>query len=291
MKVAERVKHKLKRTYLSLLSDEAYIANIYRMRLGRSPDMAHPVLFSEKLQWLKLHENVRQKSRFADKVGVREIVAERIGAKYLNELYFVLDDAADLDIGMLPSSFVLKTTHGSGFVLICKDRSTFDIEAARRTLSGWLGFDYGKRLRERHYCYVPRKILCERYLEDDSGSLRDYKVLCFGGVPRLIWVDVDRQSGHKRAFFSPAWERIPVTLKYPDYNGAIAKPENLSEMLDLARELSRGFPFARIDFYFSGGRTIFGEITFHPEGGFAEFEPLAFGREVGDWISLPRTVQ
>lgn len=289
MSLAGRVKGKFKRTYLSFLSDEAYLANWYRSRLGRSPDLAHPSLFSEKLLWLKLHDDQLRKARFADKLGVRTIVAERIGEKYLNELYFALDDAESLGIDMLPSSFVLKTTHGSGFVLICRDRDAFDIEAARRELSTWLGFDYGKRTRERHYCYVPRKIICERYLEDDSGSLRDYKVLCFDGDPRLIWVDVDRQLGHKRAFFSLDWERIPVRLKYPDYDGAIAKPENLTEMIELSRELSRGFSFSRIDFYVSGGRTIFGEVTFCPEGGFAEFEPLAFGREVGDWIPLPRT--
>ncbi|HET8699147.1 MAG TPA: ATP-grasp fold amidoligase family protein [Gammaproteobacteria bacterium] len=289
MTLAGRVRRKFKRAYLSLLSDEAYVRDIYRLRLGRNPDLVHPLLFSEKVQWLKLHEDPVYKSRFVDKLGVRAIVTERIGAQYLNELYFSLEDAEHLHIDMLPSAFVLKATHGSGFVLICKDRNAFDIETARRTLSHWLSYDYGSRLRERQYCYVPRKIICERYLEDDSGSLRDYKVLCFDGVPRLIWVDVDRQSNHQRAFFTTDWTRMPVTLKYPDYSGAIGKPGNLSEMLDLARELSRGFQFSRIDFYFSGGRTIFGEVTFHPEGGFAEFEPLSFGREVGAWIPVSST--
>lgn len=285
MTIGAKAVNRLQRLYLSTLSDEAYARTKYRWRFGRELDLERPRLFSEKIQWLKLNDDNEAHGIYADKFGVRNVVADRLGNRYLNALYFALDDPEDLKEGMLPGAFALKATHGSGFNLICPDKASFDLRSAKRTLKRWLSTDYAARSRERQYASVPRRIVCEKHLSDGSGGLMDYKVLCCDGEPAAVWVDVDRYAGHKRAFFSTRWEPIDITFnKYPRFPGAIERPANLEEMLALSRELVRGFPFARVDFYSLAGRTVFGEITFHPASGFAEFSSPAFSASLADLI-------
>lgn len=285
MTIYDKALNRLQRLYLAALDDEAYARTKYRWRFGRELDLERPRLFSEKIQWLKLHDDNEGHGVYADKYGVRSVVASRLGERFLNELHFVLDDPEDLSEETLPGAFVLKATHGSGFNLICPDKASFDLPSAKRTLKRWLATDYAARSRERQYGAVPRRIVCEKYLSDDSGGLMDYKVLCCDGEPAVLWVDVDRYAGHKRAFFSVRWEPIDVTFnKYPQFTGRIERPGNLEEMLALSRELARGFPFARIDFYSLSGRTVFGEVTFHPASGFAEFSSPEFSASLADKI-------
>jgi len=47
----------------------------------------------------------------------------------------------------------------------------------------------------------------------------------------------------------------------------IPKPERIEEMFTIAEILSQGFPFVRVDLYYSEGRIFFGEMTFNPDGG------------------------
>lgn len=289
MNLAQKVILRAQTLYLSTLDDESYAKTKYRWKFGRELHLDNPLYFSEKIQWLKLYDDNDGHAAFADKFAVRNIVSEGIGAQYLNELYFAVSHPDEIDFASLPNSFVLKATHGSGFNLICPDKDALSPVYAKARLNRWLSLNYARKSRERQYEHIEPRIICEKFLDDGTGSLRDYKILCFAGEPKLIWVDIDRYNGHKRSFFTPMWEPLPVTFnKYPCYEGIITKPKNLDEMLRLSKEMSRGFPFCRVDFYSVGGQTIFGEVTFHPASGFAEFAPLDFSLEVGSWIPIDR---
>lgn len=53
----------------------------------------------------------------------------------------------DIDLSELPNQFVLKTTHDSGTVIICKDKSKFDIEGAKKKIEKSLNnnfYTYGR---------------------------------------------------------------------------------------------------------------------------------------------------
>jgi hypothetical protein len=287
MNIIKRVRRKLERMYLSTLDDEQHARVCYRWRFGKEPDLENPRSFVEKMLWLMLHEDTKSYARLVDKYEVRSVVAERIGERYLNELYFVTDDPDSITEEMLPERFALKATHGSGYNIIHDGASPFDLEGAKKQLRKWFSRDYSDGMRERQYSGLKPKVICERYLSDDSGTLRDYKFFCFGGEPLLAQVDVDRYTTHRRGLYRPDWTEVDATYnRYPKLLSPVPKPENLDEMLACSRELSRGLRFVRIDFYQWNGRTIFGEITFHPAGGLGEFSPDSYNYEFGDLIDI-----
>ncbi|MDB6136864.1 MAG: uncharacterized protein JWM59_5107 [Verrucomicrobiales bacterium] len=285
-----KVRNKLLYYLLIPFSDVTYSKAVYRLRNGRKLNLKDPKLFSEKLQYLKLREKNSEYGQYVDKHEGREIVKRLIGGQVLNEQYFSTESPDEIDFNSLPDSFVLKLTHGSGFNVICQNKDELDWESTRKLLWRWLRTNYAKEKREWQYLNVKPRIVCERFLADESGSLRDFKFLCFHGVPRLIWVDIDRAGNHSRAFFDAGWNRVAVEFgRYSQYGGEVPRPDNLEEMLDYAAAMAVGFPFVRVDFYSISGRTIFGEVTLHPASGFGEFRPLEYGLEVGSWIDLNKT--
>ncbi|MHB1314476.1 MAG: ATP-grasp fold amidoligase family protein [Christensenellales bacterium] len=279
------------RGLLNWMPDEQYIKMIYRLRMGRKLDLADPKGFNEKLQWLKLHDRKPAYAVMADKFGVRDYIAKTIGKEYLVPLLGVWDSAEDICFHDLPRQFVLKCTHDSGSIVICKDKSTFDFEGAKKHLKKSLkktSFGYG---REWPYKNIRPRILCEQYLLDESHTeLKDYKVHCFNGLPKIILVCSNRfqSGGLKEDFFDTNWHHLDMRRpKHPNSGLEIKQPENLPQMLALSEILAKGHPFVRIDFYESGRRLYFGELTFYPLSGFAGFLPASCDELLGSWIELP----
>ena len=124
---------------------------------------------------------------------------------------------------------------------------------------------------------------------DESGEeLKDYKLFCFNGEPRYVEVDFDRFTHHHRNIYDVNWNLQECEIKYPsDRNRVIPRPQNLDEMLEMARILSKGFPHVRIDLYNIDGRAYFGEFTFYHGGGWEEFRPLKWDYIFGDCMKLP----
>ena len=248
-----------------------------------------PRTFNEKIQWLKLFYRDPLFPKLADKWAVREIVEKRVGSSILNELYQVCDDPRDIDWDGLPNSFVLKATHGSGMNVFVRDKSTIDTSAVTQQLQKWLKTDYSRFGHEWVYRDASRRIIAEAYLVDENGAVpKDYKVFCFNGLPRYIQVDVDRFGKHTRAFYDVEWNQQPFTILHPMASGSVSSPQHLREMLMAAETLAKGLPFVRIDFY-ALPRIVFGEMTFFPEGGVANFEPPAWDVQLGQMITLPPT--
>ncbi len=132
---------------------------------------------------------------------------------------------------------MLKCTHDSGGTVICRDKSRFDVRAARRKLAAGLKRNYYWAGREWAYKDVRPRIIAEPLLADESGTeLKDYKFFCFDGEPRLIQVDFDRFANHKRNLYDLEWRYQPFQLMFPtDPGRVIPKPANLDEVLAFVR--------------------------------------------------------
>jgi hypothetical protein len=224
----------------------------------------------------------------ADKYTVRQYVSDTIGEEYLIPLIGVWDRPEDIDFDSLPNQFVLKCTHDSASVIICKDKSTFDRQDAIAQLSRSMKINYYWYSREWVYKNIKPKVIAEKYMVDETrNELKDYKVYDFGGKPELIQVDFGRFVHHERNLYSTDWEYINEQIEYPKNPSVqIDKPERLGLMLELAAKLSKGIPFVRTDFYSIGDKLYFGEMTFYPEAGFARFESESFERKLGEMIKL-----
>ena len=53
------------------------------------------------------------------------------------------------------------------------------------------------------------------------------------------------------------------------------KPDRFEEMLLISKELSKNYPFLRVDFYVTENSIYIGELTLYPASGFDGFEPEA----------------
>jgi hypothetical protein len=286
--VVRRMLRAIRRSLLMFLNDEQYARYTYLRSFGRTLNLANPEYYSEKLQYLKLFGLPDEASVLADKLMVRDYVRERIGEKYLNKLQAVFASPASIRFSELEYPAVLKYNHASGFNIILKSCPQ-GVKAIhfRLKLWKWHYTDYSRSKRERQYKHITPTIICEKYLEDNSGSLRDYKVLCFSGKAKLIQVDEGRRGNHQRDIYDENWKKLPVRLSgVPNLQNPVEKPALLEELLRNASELSRGLIFCRVDFYLVDSSLIFGEITLHPNAGLSEFDNPKMSRQVASWIDL-----
>ena len=271
------------------LSDEEFIRLKCKRMTAKDLQLAKPPTFNEKIQWLKLYDRRDEYSVFVDKYAVKDYVKNKIGEEYVIPTLGVWDNFDEIDFGSLPDAFVLKTTHDSGGIYICKDKKNLDKKKARTIINNSLTRDYYRTIgREYPYKTVPRRIIAEEYKVDESGTeLKDYKVFTFWGEPKMIQVDYDRFCGHKRNLYTPDWEYIDATIEFPtDKRHIVDRPQCLDELLYLSHCLSEGYPHIRCDFYIVGDKIFFGELTLHHGSGFEIFTPTEFGYEVGNWLDL-----
>lgn len=271
-------------------SSEALIRRIYRYKMKRDLNLEAPVLYTEKLQWLKLYDHRPEYTRMVDKYAVKDYIAATIGPEYVVPLLGVWERAEDIDFDILPQQFVLKTTHDSGSFLICRDKSTFNIPEAKQKMRRFLRRDYYKCCREWPYKHVKPRIIAEAYLEDSTqGELRDYKFFTFGGVPKVLYIAQGRGSGEKTVadFFDMDFNHLPFTIDHDMAPVPPEKPVNFELMKDLAAKLSAGTPQLRVDFYEVDGKVYFGEMTFFHCSGMAPFHPEQWDRTFGNWVTLP----
>lgn len=277
--------------YKYLISDKNLIKKNFKKRLGRDLDLENPIYYNDKLQWLKLNWYDELAIQCADKYEVRKFVKEKIGEKYLNELYGVYESVNEIDISKLPNSFVLKATHGSGFNIICKNKNEVNWEKEIVKIRRWLKKNFYWHNREWVYKEIKPRIICEKFIEQhDSEELRDYRFFCFNGEPKFIAVDfsITNKKKTRRNLYDLEWNLMEEEISYPkELSIKVKKPEKLDEMIHLSRILSSPFPHARIDFYYVNKKIIFGEITFFHQSGMGKIRPLTFEKQMGDWLRLP----
>ena len=249
---------------------------------GQRPDLNRPRRYTEKLQKMILCDHNPLYHRLVDKAEVKSYVSSLIGEEHIIPTLGVWSRAEDIDWDSLPDYFVLKCTHDSGSALICRDKASFDREAACEKLRAALSRDYWKVSREWAYKGVKPRIIAEAYLGDDVA---DYKFFCFNGKPELLFVDTERQKEGEEVkfdFFDMSFNHLDIRNGHPNASVPPARPEHFEEMKDLAARLSAGLPQVRVDFYELGGKVYFGEYTFYHFRGLVPFEPDGWDVKIGN---------
>ena len=279
------------------LPDKMALKIMYKNAFLRAIDLKSPKTFNEKLQWLKLYNRDPGYTKMVDKYEAKKYVASVIGEEYIIPTYGVYNSFDEIDFDALPDQFVLKCTHGSGDVVIVRDKNAFDRDAAKAKLTKSLKTNYYKISREWPYKNVKPRIIAEMLLKercndgDDSEprGIRDYKFMCFNGKMEYVFVCSGRfdKEGLHATFFDSNWNLMDFEHNDPSEKSGFPKPKTYSKMLSLSEELSKNIPFVRIDFYECDEKIYFGEITFFSGGGFEPFQPEEWDRKLGDLITLP----
>lgn len=275
-------------TVAPYLSDKALLKRNFKKQWGKKLDLKNPRNFNEKLQWLKLYNHNPAYTNMVDKYEAKKYVSSLIGEECIIPTLGIWKRFDDIPFDSLPNQFVLKTTHDSGGVVICKDKAIFDMPSAKRIIQKSLKHNFYWRFREWPYKHVKPRIIAEQYMQDESGyELKDYKVFCFNGEPKMIQVDFDRFTNHRRNIYTTDWEYVDLSIEYPtDKSVQIKRPVQLTTMLEYARVLSKGIPFLRTDFYIINDKVYFGELTFYHGAGTETFTPESWNLQFGEWIDL-----
>jgi hypothetical protein len=260
---------------------------LYKRTTGKKLNLKNPKDFNEKLQWLKLYWNDPLIVQCADKYEVREYVKSIGCYELLNELYAVYNNTKEIDWDKLPGSFAMKCTHGCGCNIICADKDKLDKKETLKQLNKWLKTKYGRLAAESHYDKIQPRIICEKYIGENTTLPIDYKIFCFNGKPELVLVCTDRATGYKRFFLDLNWKPLDLTNDSYSLNFIPDKPTCLENMLIYAEKLSRPFPFVRVDFYDYNGSPILGEMTFTPVGCMATYFTEASLQHLGNMVNLP----
>lgn len=275
---------------LRILPDKQYIQLQFFKNIGHFVDFSNPKSFNEKLQWLKIYDRKPEYTIMVDKYRVKKYVQDRLGEDFIIPTLAAYDSASEIDFDTLPNKFVLKWNHDSGSIVICRDKSKLNRRKAIQRLSnaqsGVQGYWYG---REWPYKNVKPKLIAEEYIEpDENGEVLDYKLMCFNGKVRCIFVCSKRNSkdGLHVTFFDLNWNILPFTRNHPAETLPIPKPFSLNQMIEAAEVLSKDLTFARIDFYEVNKKPKFGEITFFPGSGLEPFSPEEWDYTLGSWIDL-----
>lgn len=273
------------------VNPEKYVPKMFYQRMGYKLNLENPSTYNEKLQWLKLYDHNPLYTKLVDKYEVKQYIADKIGSQYIIQTLGVWDSVADIDFDSLPKQFVLKCTHDSGGLVICKDKRKLDIAKAKRILRKSLRRNFYYMGFEWPYKDVKPRILAEQYMEDPkTKELRDYKFFCFNGTVKAMFIATERQKEGedvKFDFFDADFNHLPFKQGHENATALPDKPICFEEMKRLAATLSTGLPEVRVDFYEVDEKVYFGEMTFFHHGGWTPFDPKEWDYTFGNWLALP----
>ncbi len=262
----------MNKNYLSFIPDKTFLKMKYKLMMGTKLDLENPKTFNEKLQWLKLHDRNPEYTKMVDKYEAKEYVANTIGKEYIIPTLGVWDKFDDIDFDALPNEFVLKPTHTSGNVFICKDKSKIDYKKLKKQVNKWLKRDYYRIHREWPYKNVKPRIIAEEYMENkDHTSIKDYKFYCFNGQADYVMICTGRETGHpKFYFYNKEWNFMRnMSNDGMKLEGKLEeKPIGIEKMFEIAEKLSQGIKFVRMDLYNVNEKIYFRRIYVFPSSGF-----------------------
>lgn len=274
------------RGWFNWMDDELYLRIAFRIRMGERLNLENPQTLNEKLQWLKLYDHRPEYVTMVDKYEAKKYISNIVGDEYVLPALGVWDSFDKINFDNLPNQFVLKCTHDSGGIVICRDKSEFDFSKARKKINKCLKHNYFYGSREWAYKNVKPRIIAEPYVLDESGvELKDYKIFCFNGVPDYVEVDFNRWIEHKLNPYDFDWNPLNFCDDSPnDYSANIPKPMQLEKMRELAATLSKNYPFMRVDFYSINDNIYIGELTLQPGSGYIQYHPkdrdLFYGKKL-----------
>lgn len=283
-----KIKSALKKLFLKIsyknafIGDDAFVKYLYFISFGHFPDIKNPKTFNENICALKISDKYLEYAKYVDKALVREYVENKVGDKYLNQVYGVYSRAEDIPFDELPDKFALKCTHASGFNIIVKNKNELDREKAIKKLSSWLDINYYDISREKNYKNIKPAILVDKFI-DGADTLDEYKLFCFKGKVKFIDVNVFKGSRRKVAVYDADWNYIPVDMGYKNAGAGIEKPDNFDEMIFIAEKLSEDFDFVRVDLY-NNKNILFSELTFSSGGGSVNIKPKKYDEIFGKYF-------
>ena len=293
---------------LRLLPDKLFLSVKYWAKMHKILDLNNPQTFTEKMQWLKLYNRNPEYTKLVDKYEAKIFISSVVGEKYVVPTLGIWDRFEEIDFDSLPEQFVLKCTHDSGGLVICREKSSFDIESARKKIKDCLKTNYFWHSREWPYKNIRPRIIAEEYLEEVEHTetyiekqefqcnsnqpakiehLTDYKFFCFNGEPKIMYCSKDMSKMPRTDFFDMQYSRLPIRMRDPNSEHIPPKPAHFEEMKRLAAQLAKGHPHLRVDFYEVGKQIYIGELTFFHCSGFVKITPNEWDKIMGDWIKLP----
>lgn len=279
--------------FLNWVPDKPYLKIRFKIASGGEKlDLKNPQTFNHKLQWLKIHDRKPIYTTMVDKYEAKKFVGDRIGFEYIVENYGVWDKFDNIDFNSLPDQFVLKCTHDSGGLVVCRNKNTLDKEKAREKIERSLKRNYFWSSREWPYKNVKPRIIAEKYLSDfdSEDGITDYKFYCFDGEPKFLYVSkgLEDHSTARISFLTLDWQFASFGRKdFKPFETLPPKPQNYEKMLEICKILSKDCPFLRVDLYECSGQIYFSELTFFPCGGVMPFKDKADDEKLGQLIKLP----
>ncbi len=274
------------------MSDRLHLEMTWLIVKHQHLNLDNPITFNEKIQWLKLYNRNPEYTIMVDKCRAKHWVADKIGEKYIIPTIAEYQSVDEIDLDKLPNQFVLKCNHDSGSVVICKDKQSFDLNKAKQKLSRCLATDTSAQFGEWAYRNVPRKILAEKYMEEEGQiDLMDYKWFCFDGEPRIMYMSRDHAQDARTDFFDMEFNHLPIRMQAPPSDVLPSKPKEFEEMKHLASILSKNIPQVRVDFYVINAQIYFGEMTFYHCGGMVDVKPYEWNVRMGNMIKLPKKIE
>lgn len=267
-----------------LINDKQFYNYQFRKVFGRNINWSQPKTFNEKIQWRKLYQKNPLFSICSDKYRVREFVKDNSSCELI-KLFGVFEKWNDIDFEALDKSFVIKTNHDSGGVVIVKDKLNENFDFAKKKIERSLKRDFGKLSRERHYSQIKPLIIIEELICDTNGDLpKDIKIHCFNGTPKFIQIANSEHTENN--IFDLDWNELPIDYLNVRSLTDISRPKQLEKLLKCARELSSSFDYVRVDLYEIGDIVYFGELTFTPNNGLAKIKPETYDKILGDYWTL-----
>ena len=277
------------RGIIKKISPVTYVKLQYKYITHHKLNLKNPKRYTEKLQHLRLYEypNNDLVSKCASRVGVREYIKELGLDEYLIPCLGIYDNFDDINFDELPNQFVMKCSHACAFNMIVKDKSTLDVNEARKKFNKWLKTNYGKKTIELHYAKIKPQIIIEKYIGGLELPL-EYKIHVFNGKAKNLYVVSGRGKDIRYNNYYIDWTPFDGSQfngwKKTDY--PLNKPENFDEMIKLAETLAKPFPFVRVDLYNIDGKIYFGEMTFTPAKGTLILDDDNADFEMGEWLKI-----
>lgn len=276
------------------LKDITFLKYKYYTKTGNRLNVLEPQTFNEKLQWLKLYDRKEKYTKMVDKYAVKEYVANIIGKEYIIPTLGIYNNFDEIDLEKLPNKFVIKCTHDSGGLIVCKNKNELDIKMARKKINKSLKTNYYYCGREWPYKNVKPRIIVEKYLEDKKiKELRDYKFFCFNGEPKIMYIsDNSHRANQHCCFYDMQFNELNIKRKdYKEFEQIVEKPHNFNKMIEFSKMLSKDIPHVRVDWYEVNGKLYFGELTFYTCSGFIPFETEEWDYKMGEMLELPYKIK
>ncbi|MBM7453033.1 hypothetical protein JN09_000352 [Acholeplasma morum] len=274
-----------------MIPDRIAVKMTYKFVTKRKLNLSEPKRFTEKIQWYKLNYRNPLMTICADKYKVKSYLSSKGFDDYIIKTYQVLDRIEDMNLNLLPQSFIIKSNNGSGDNIVVRDKRNINLKEIHETAKKWKSTSTINIGKEWAYKKIKHKIVIEQFLddrEDNETDLRDYKVLCFHGKAEVVWVDFNRSTNHRRNFYTPQMVLIDIKSDKPnEEKKIISNSKEIEEILRISEIIAQDFPFVRVDYYITKSKKIYlGEITFYPWSGNIKFEPDSFDFYLGNLLQI-----